>query len=116
MTEVLPSEPGHSSVEKNRPLNTLKPQPGQYDSYHPRFHPLPGEWARQQLSGSVAEKDAYRTPAPQTELQKALSAERQQHEYWEKWQGVTPGKAIYADPRAFQNTLLPVARFGTDGR
>jgi len=110
------TKPRRFSMEKNSPLNTLKPQPGQYESYHPSFHPLPGEWARQQLSGSVSRHSVAAEKAPQTELQRALSAEKQQHEFWQKWQGVTPGKAIYEDPRAFQNTLLPVARFGTDGR
>lgn len=103
----------------NGALNTLKPQPGQYDSYNPTFHPLPGEWAKNQLDGnsSTMHKKTSSTPSRHsTELSRALAAERSQHEYWEEWQGVTPGKPVYEDPRAFQNTLLPVARFGTDGR
>ena len=102
------------------PLNTLKPQPGQYDSYHPKFHPLPGEWAKDQLTQGNAAYSTMRgsstSARPQTEIQRALAAERAQHEYWEEWQGVRPGKAVYEDPRAFQNTLLPVAKYGTDGR
>lgn len=105
------------------PLNTLKPQPGQYDSYHPKFHPLPGENARLQLAGmskfehSSRMTNGSKTPSkPMTEISRALEAERAQHEYWEKWQGMIPGKAVYEDPRAFQNTLLPAARFGTEGR
>lgn len=106
-------------VEKNAPMNTLKPQPGQYDSYHPTFHPLPGEWAKQQLASgaSMTERsNASEKRQSQTPIQKALNAEREQHEYWEKWQGVTPGKPVYEDPRAFQNTLLPTAKYGTEGR
>ena len=100
------------------PLNTLKPQPGQYDTYHPKFHPLPGEWAKDQLNGKISmpahsQKHIGRS---QTEIQRALSAEKAQHEYWEEWQGIHPGKPVYEDPRAFQNTLLPVARYGTEGR
>ena len=111
---------GRDNGDPNAPMNTLKPQPGQYDSYHPKFHPLPGEWAKQQLSGTLMEKNMKRSDSskshPQTEIQKAIAAERKQHEYWEEWQGVTPGKPVYEDPRAFQNTLLPVAKYGTDGR
>lgn len=110
-----------SELKGNAPLNTLKAQPGQYDSYHPKFHPLPGQWAKEQLSTGSQYAESHKssmTPGSQgsTEIQKALAAERSQHEYWEKWQGVTPGKAVYEDPRAFQNTLLPVAKYGTDGR
>lgn len=101
----------------NGNLNTLKPQPGQTDSYNPKFHPLPGEWARKQLSqGLIPETGAKSISKAQTEIQKALAAEEAQHRYWEEWQGVTPGKPVYEDPRAFQNTLLPVAKYGTDGR
>lgn len=102
---------------KNAPLNTLKPQPGQYDSYNPKFHPLPGEWAQQQINGTARSQSTNTAKHGQTtELDKALAAERAQHEYWEKWQGVTPGKAVYEDPRAWQNTLLPTAKYGTEGR
>jgi hypothetical protein len=104
----------------NGTLNTLKPQPGQYDSYNPTFHPLPGEWAKQQLQGvhvsQTTTGSSHASKQPQTEIQRAIAAEKAQHEYWEKWQGVIPGKPVYEDPRAFQNTLLPSARFGTDGR
>jgi hypothetical protein len=106
----------------NAPLNTLKPQPGQYDNYHPKFHPLPGEWAKEQLSSKgsmlydMTNGKTRPTLGGQTEIQRALAAERAQHEYWEEWQGMKPGKAVYEDPRAFQNTLLPVAKYGTDGR
>lgn len=115
------------------PMNTLKPQPGQYDSYHPKFHPLPGQWAKEQIAMNrpmSASKERSNTlgEASQmmngsgtsgrhsTEIQRALAAEKAQHDYWEDWQGIKPGKPVYEDPRAFQNTLLPVAKYGTDGR
>lgn len=105
----------------NDPLNTLKPQPGQSNSYNPKFHPLPGVWAQEQLNGkadSYTSQQSKRKDASSssTEIQRALSAERQQHEYWEEWQGVKPGKAIYENPRELQNTLLPSAKYGTEGR
>lgn len=111
-----------SKIEQNTnaPMNTLKPQPGQYDSYNPKFHPLPGDWAKQQLMGNgYMEKDGSPQPkhtGQQTEIQRALQAERAQHDYWEEWQGVKPGKAIYENPREMQNTLLPSAKYGTEGR
>jgi len=79
---------------------------------------LPGQWAQEQLNGSMAEQHKSRpeNTRQDTPLQKALAAERAQHEYWEQWQGVTPGTPVYEDPRAFQNTLLPVAKYGTEGR
>ena len=100
------------------PLNTLKPQPGQYDSYHPKFHSLPGQWAQDQLNGMVQHSSSQKTSSTNrtTEIQRAIASERAQHEYWEEWQGMKPGKAVYEDPRAWQNTLLPVAKYGTDGR
>lgn len=100
-------------------LSTLKPQPGQYDSYNPTFHPLPGQWAQDQLNGTgrySSSQTNHGSGHQGTEISRAIAAEKAQHEYWEKWQGVTPGRPVYEDPRAFQNTLLPVARFGTDGR
>jgi len=110
----------------NGTLNTLKPQPGQWDTYHPKFHPLPGDWAKQQLNASSRFNEPSHTSRmtngsgtsghSQTEIQKAISAERKQHEYWQEWQGMIPGKPVYEDPRAFQNTLLPSAKFGTEGR
>jgi len=105
-------------MKGNAPLNTLKPQPGQSNIYDPKFHPLPGEWAQEQLNGSAknlrSQKSSYTSET--TELQKALAAERQQHEYWEEWQGVRPGKPVYENPRELQNTLLPSAKYGTEGR
>ncbi len=105
-------------MKGNAPLNTLKPQPGQEDTYNKKFHPLPGPWAQEQLNGtaSVTQSQNKSSTSAQTDLDKALAAERQQHEYWEQWQGVTPGKPVYEDPRAFQNTLLPNAKYGTEGR
>jgi len=102
----------------NGNLNTLKPQPGQYGSYNPTFHPLPGEWAKQQLSGikTLSSSQNGGSNAHSFEIDRAIAAEEAQHKYWEEWQGVSPGKPVYEDPRAFQNTLLPTARFGTDGR
>lgn len=106
----------------NGNLRTLKPQPGQYDSYNPTFHPLPGVWAREQMNSPSRFTDTSPTTAGSTShssstpIKRALAAENAQHNYWEEWQGVTPGKAVYENPRAFQNTLLPVARYGTDGR
>ena len=106
-------------MKGNAPLNTLKAQPGQYDTYHPKFHPLPGQWAKQQLdTKSQYANESRKTSGSKqaTEIDRALAAERAQHEYWEEWQGVTPGKAVYEDPRAWQNTLLPSAKYGTEGR
>jgi hypothetical protein len=102
----------------NAPMNTLKPQPGQSNSYDPKFHPLPGDWARDQLNGGVHFKESTEKSGRHhsSEIQKALAAEEAQHRYWEEWQGVTPGKAVYENPRETQNTLLPTAKYGTEGR
>ena len=103
-------------------MNTLKPEPGQYNSYHPKFHPLPGDWAKEQMNtgstygNSSKRQNGMNSSASSTEIQRALSAERAQHEYWEEWQGVKPGKAVYENPRELQNTLLPSAKYGTEGR
>jgi hypothetical protein len=108
---------GKIEQNTNAPMNTLKPQPGQTNSYNPKFHPLPGEWAKQQLNGKSYQLSRTTSGSKtSTELEKALAAERQQHEYWEEWQGVRPGKAIYENPRELQNTLLPSAKYGTEGR
>lgn len=108
---------GKINQDANAPMNSLKPQPGQSNSYNPKFHPLPGEWAQEQLNKSMTYTDnARKGNAEKTELQRALDAERAQHEYWEEWQGVKPGKAIYENPRELQNTLLPSAKYGTEGR
>ena len=108
-------------MKGNAPMNTLKPQPGQSNSYNPKFHPLPGEWAKQQMATGTSMPRGSQAPSGSTEspsiaLTKALASERAQHEYWEKWQGVTPGKAVYENPRELQNTLLPSAKYGTEGR
>lgn len=102
----------------NAPMNTLKPQPGQSNSYNPKFHPLPGEWAKQQLNGETEYRNTSTKTygSSETEIQRALQAERAQHDYWEEWQGVKPGKAVYENPRELQNTLLPSAKYGTEGR
>lgn len=108
---------GNIEQDTNHPMNTLKPQPGQWGAYDPKFHPLPGDWAKQQLRGNVEYKDEPRKRhVEQTEIQRAIQAERAQHEYWEEWQGVKPGKAVYENPRELQNTLLPSAKYGTEGR
>lgn len=106
-------------MNKNAPMNTLKPQPGQSDSYNPKFHPLPGAWAKEQLLGKASQHHQSKTHTgslKSTEIQKALSTERAQHDYWMEWQGMIPGKAIYENPRELQNTLLPSAKYGTEGR
>ena len=107
-------------MRDNAPMNTLKPQPGQYDSYNPKFHPLPGEWAKEQLSKPQASMSSSQTRSgtrgKSTEIQRALAAERAQHDYWEEWQGIKPGKPVYENPREMQNTLLPTAKYGTEGR
>ncbi len=105
-------------LKGNAPLNTLKAQPGQYDTYHPQFHPLPGVWAQEQLAGksSSRESGSKEPKHSSTEISRALSAENAQHNYWEEWQGVRPGKAVYEDPRSMQNTLLPTAKYGVEGR
>lgn len=105
-------------MKGNTPMNTLLPQPGQSNSYNPKFHPLPGQWARDQLNGTAqhAQSQEKSNTSNSTEIQRALAAERAQHEYWEQWQGVTPGKPVYEDVRSMQNTLLPSAKYGTEGR
>ncbi len=103
-------------------LNSLKPQPGQHNWSKRTYHPLPGVWAQEQMNTSGG--TSYQKPTKSdstsstrsTELQKALQSEAAQHAYWEKWQGVQPGKPEYEDPRAWQNTLLPNAKYGTEGR
>ena len=107
-------------MKGNAPMNSLKPQPGQWGEYNPKFHPLPGQWAKEQLSesNSATKYSAERsgTKMHSTEIERALAAERAQHEYWEEWQGVKPGKPVYENPRELQNTLLPSAKYGTEGR
>lgn len=111
---------GRINQNANAPMNTLKPQPGQSNSYNPKFHPLPGEWARKQLEkndyGQPQHQSAKAATHQSTELQRALRSEAAQHDYWEEWQGVKPGKAVYENPREMQNTLLPTAKYGTEGR
>lgn len=109
---------GRINQDGNAPMNTLKPQPGQTNSYDPKFHPLPGPWAQEQLNGTAqyARSKETSNKSGTTEIRRALDAERTQHEYWEEWQGVRPGKAIYENPRELQNTLLPSAKYGTEGR
>lgn len=93
---------------------SLLPQPGQSDTFSPTFHPLPGQWAQDQLNGvpipkpqSVGMRVVDGSVEEGTELSRALKAEKAQHDYWMQWQGVIPGKPVYADPREIQNTLLP---------
>lgn len=105
-------------MKGNAPMNTLKPQPGQSNPYNPKFHPLPGVWAQEQLNGGE-QNFVSRIKSASThlnELQKALQAEERQHAYWEEWQGVKPAEAVYENPRELQNTLLPSAKYGTEGR
>lgn len=103
-------------------LNTLKPQPGQKAYSDRTFHPLPGVWAQEQMNTSRADSDQRQThrdspsSTRSTELKRALQSEAATHAYWEKWQGIQPGKPEYEDPRAWQNTLLPNAKYGTEGR
>lgn len=104
-------------MKGNAPLNTLKPQPGQGDQFNPKFHPLPGQWAQEQLNGTGRYLNSTENSKsqPSSELQKALSSERQQHEYWEEWQGVKPGKPEYVNPRGMSDSLQPRAKYGTEG-
>lgn len=100
-------------------MNTLKLQPGQENVYAPKFHPLPGDWAKEQLNGKQQYARSSQTTKgshSDTEVQRAIAAEKAQHDYWEEWQGVKPGKAVYENPRELQNTLLPSAKYGTEGR
>ena len=103
-------------MKGNAPMNTMKPQPGQANSYSPKFHPLPGPWAQEQMNTPTHTSQTTRGSKTSSDLTKALASERAQHEYWEKWQGVTPGEAVYENPREMQNTLLPSAKYGTEGR
>lgn len=102
-------------ANRDRAMETLRPQPGQTDSYTPKFKPLPGERAKQQLEGNVS-SPSRAVPDKMTPLQKALAAERAQHEYWENWQGVHPAKPEYNNPREWLPTLQPSASYGTEGR
>ena len=104
-------------MKGNAPLNTLKPQPGQSNSYNPKFHPLPGDYAKEQMNGSGSQMDSgsKQRKHSSTEINRAIAAENKVHEYWEEWQGVRPGKAVYENPRELQNTLLPSAKYGTEG-
>ena len=63
-------------------MNSLKPQPGQTEVYKKEFHPLPGDWAKMQMEkgGMPKEKSASSEGRTHTELQKALAAERAQHD------------------------------------
>lgn len=66
-----------------------------------KFHSLPGQWAKEQLSGTnlqVQSSSSQDRSTSSSELQKALDAENSRHNYWEKWQGVTPGKPEYVNP------------------
>jgi hypothetical protein len=100
------------------PLGSLKPQPGQFNQYKPTFHPLPGDWAKEQLNGlgERSQRTSSRKDSSISEIDRARAAEEAVHHYWEEWQGVIPGKPVYENPRDSQNTLLPSARFGTEGR
>jgi hypothetical protein len=105
-------------MKGNAPLNTLKPQPGQGDQFNPKFHPLPGQWAQEQIAKQEYASEPRQSKtysSSSTELQKALASERQQHEYWEDWQGVKPGKPEYVNPRGMSDSLQPRARYGTEG-
>lgn len=99
---------------RDKALQTLKPQPGQSNSYSPDFKPLPGQWAKEQLEGKLPRKKAV--GKKMTDLQKALAEERAQHAYWEKYQGVSPAKAEYNNPRSWLPSLQPSAKYGTEGR
>jgi hypothetical protein len=68
------------------------------------------------MRGGYTAREKSNRGAETTELQRALNAERAQHEYWESWQGVTPGRPVYENPRTPQNTLLPSAEYGTEGQ
>lgn len=114
----------------NAPMNTLLTPRGASNSYNPKFHPLPGEWAKKQMESKDGQsrssqeygtkmngmEESAQSPRMLSSLQKALASEASQHSYWEKWQGVTPGKAVFENPRELQNTLLPSAKYGTEGQ
>lgn len=106
-------------MKGNAPMNTMKPVPGESNSYNPKNNLLPGDYAKRQLDGSLEYQmngsKGLRTSSERTELQKALAAEASQHSYWEEWQGVTPGKPEYANPREIQDTMQPAAKYGTEG-
>ena len=112
--------------DSGKPQDTLIPQPGQSDFYTRQFHPLPGPWAQDQMNSNSYEKTSSSgvlssmtgssMKGPTGELKKALQAENAQHKYWEEMQGVWPGEPSYENPRELQNTLLPSAKYGTDGQ
>jgi len=105
--------------EDGDPRSSLKPQPGQYNSYNPKFKPLPGQLAKEQLNGNMYKAhrssrttNGSRTSSkPETELKRALAAEKSRIEASMKQQGIIPGKAIYENPRETQNTLLPTEKY-----
>lgn len=107
-------------MKGNAPMNTMKPVPGESNSYNPKEGMLPGNYAKEQLDkdtyGSARVQLKGRGGHKQTELQKALASEASQHSYWEEWQGVTPGKPVYANPREIQDTMQPAAKYGTEGQ
>lgn len=98
--------------ENGDPTDSLLPQPGQYNAYNPTFHKLPGPWAQEQMNSQGSLHSRERRPRETNELQRALAAERSQHEASMRQQGITPGKAIYENPRETQNTLLPTEKYG----
>lgn len=92
-------------MKNNKPLGGLKPQPGEGNQLNPKFHPLPGQWAQDQIEGRTSQMTAgSRSSAgnkqPTTELAKELRKEAARHAYWEEWQGVKAAKPSYADPRS----------------
>jgi hypothetical protein len=103
--------------ENGKPRDSLLPNPGQNNTYRPKFHPLPGDWAKEQLANPSRSSQATRGSGtyskPPTDLQRALASEKQRIEESMRQQGITPGKAIYEDPRQSQNTLLPTEKYAS---
>lgn len=103
--------------ENGDPRESLLPQPGQSNSYNPKFKPLPGDWAKMQLSESSQLSQTTRgsetSSRPKTDLQRALESEKQRIDESMRQQGIIPGRAIYENPRETQNTLLPTEKYAS---
>ena len=97
--------------ENGSPQDFLKRQPGQVNPYQKKFHPLPGPWAQEQLESPRKAPVQVHHHRRSTPLQHALREEQERINQSLREQGITPGQAIYENPRANQNTLLPTEKF-----
>lgn len=100
------------TIEDGNPAEYLKKQPGQVGGFSRKFHPLPGPYAQEQMNrGGKQPSQEARAHRPTSDLQKALAEEKARIEESMKQQGIIPARAVYADPVASQNTLLPTEKY-----